>query len=120
LNDILPSEFITSIEGDSNIPISGISLDSRKVEDGYLFAALPGTQTEGSFYMDDAIAKGASAVLCEKLPEKNAEGITYLVSNAVTKAIGLIASRFYDFPSTKLNLIGITGTNGKTTTATLL
>jgi len=108
------------VHGDRNIPIAGLTLDSRKVEKGFLFAALPGTQTDGSTFIQSAIEKGASAILCESLPEILAVGITYIESNSVSKALALIAGNFYNNPTEQLELIGVTGTNGKTTTTSLL
>ena len=102
--------------------INSLVLDSRQAGPGSLFAAISGTQTDGHKFIDKAIENGATVVLCEHLPKemKNAEGVTFILVEDSARAFGLAASAFYDFPSEKLRLVGITGTNGKTTTATLL
>jgi UDP-N-acetylmuramoyl-L-alanyl-D-glutamate--2,6-diaminopimelate ligase len=109
------------IIGNENIAISNIQFDSRKVvEKNTLYVAQQGTQTDGHLFIEKAITQGAAAVVCETLPEKIMEDCTYIqVLNAAT-ALGELASAFYDFPSKKITLVGVTGTNGKTTTVTLL
>ena len=122
LKDILPSEFIISVTGDTNISVSGLSLDSRKVENGFVFAAMSGTQTNGSEFIKSAIEKGARIIVAG--PESGSaamhEKITWIESSDVAKTIALMAAKFYNDPTTKLELVGVTGTNGKTTTASLL
>jgi UDP-N-acetylmuramoyl-L-alanyl-D-glutamate--2,6-diaminopimelate ligase len=120
LANILPKEFIQSITGETDMPIKAIELDSRKVKAGFLFVALPGTVVDGHNFIEAAIKNGAVAVICQKLPDALTEGVTYIKSNQPAKLLGLVASSFYGKPSEKLDLIGVTGTNGKTTTATLL
>lgn len=100
--------------------VSAISFDSRKLSKGGLFVAFRGTQVDGHKYIDQAISNGASIVVCEYFPALVKTNITYLKVANSAHALGLISSNFYDNPSSKLNLVGITGTNGKTTTATLL
>jgi UDP-N-acetylmuramoyl-L-alanyl-D-glutamate--2,6-diaminopimelate ligase len=102
------------------IIVTGIILDSRKIQPGTLFVALRGTQTDGHQFMDTAANLGAVAILCEELPASVNPGVTYLVVEDSAMAMGLIASAFYDHPSKKLTLVGVTGTNGKTSVATFL
>ncbi len=113
---------ITPIQviGDVDIEIGGVDIDSRKVTAGHLFAAIRGTQVDGHKFIDKAIANGASAILCETVPEAATEGVTYVVVANTEEAIGPVATTFHGHPSEKLKLVGVTGTNGKTTIATLL
>jgi UDP-N-acetylmuramoyl-L-alanyl-D-glutamate--2,6-diaminopimelate ligase len=120
LNKILPQEYILDIIGDKDVTISGLELDSRKIKSGGLFAALPGTVVDGHTYIQTAINNGAVAVICKTLPDSIQTHVTYIQSDDPSKLLGLVASAFYDFPSSKMDLIGVTGTNGKTTTVTLL
>ncbi|MBQ9638369.1 MAG: UDP-N-acetylmuramoyl-L-alanyl-D-glutamate--2,6-diaminopimelate ligase [Bacteroidales bacterium] len=101
-------------------PITQITFDSRSVEKGSLFVAQVGVHTDGHNYIDKAVAAGASAVVCEHLPENTVPQVCYIVVNDSDEALGIAASNFYNNPSHKLALVGITGTNGKTTTVTLL
>ncbi len=120
LSDILKSTKTNKIIGNSEIPITGIIFDSRKVDLGSLFIAVKGTQVDGHQFIDIAIEKGAKAILCEILPENIIEEIVYIQAESSSKAMGEIASAFYNYPSSQLKLVGVTGTNGKTTTVTLL
>ncbi len=120
LSDILQDVKIEKSIGDISIEISGIQFDSRKVEQGCLFVATRGTAADGHSFIPMAIEKGAIAILCEDLPSEIIENITYIQVKDSSDALGLAASAWYDFPSEKLTLVGVTGTNGKTTTATLL
>jgi len=120
LNNILADIKITSIQGDTDRVITGVTADSRGVKPGYLFVAVKGTKTDGHAFINKAIEAGAVAVICEELPGKIAEGITVIVAEDSAAATGLAASAFYDYPSRKVKLTGVTGTNGKTTIATLL
>jgi len=120
LKDILYRVHITSTSGDMNIDVKGIAFDSRKVQPGYLFIAVKGTQSDGHSFIEKAVSNGAVAVLGEKLPEAISEKITYVTVKESAKALGIVANNFYGSPSTKIKLIGVTGTNGKTTVATLL
>jgi len=106
--------------GDKSIPINAIVYDSRKAKKGALFVAVKGTQTDGHDYIQKAIENGASAIMCEVLPEKISENVTYIEVTNSAEELGKVASAFYDYPSRDIRLVGITGTNGKTTTATLL
>ena len=111
---------IQIIRGDATIAITDVYEDSRHVSPGSLFIARSGTATDGSSFITDAIASGATAVLCTKIPETASEQVTWLTSETVdTQLTGQLAERYFDHPSQKLKLIGITGTNGKTTTAYL-
>lgn len=108
------------IIGNSNTEVVDINIDSRQVAEGHLFIALKGTQTDGHQYIDQAIKKGAKAIICEDIPQEVINGITYVQVKNSEDIVGQIATTFYDNPTEKLQLIGVTGTNGKTTIATLL
>ena len=120
LRDILYRVNITSTSGDMNVEVNGVAFDSRKVKQGFLFVAIKGHQTDGHEFIAKAINSGATAIVCEKLPDEILERVTYVTVKGSAKALGIIASNFYDNPSQKLKLTGVTGTNGKTTVATLL
>jgi len=109
-----------SLTGPTEVVINSLILDSRKVLPGSLFVALRGTQTDGHQYISIAVNLGASAILCEELPEAIYPNVTYIKVPDSAEAMGLMASAFYDYPSQKLTLIGVTGTNGKTSVATFL
>jgi UDP-N-acetylmuramoyl-L-alanyl-D-glutamate--2,6-diaminopimelate ligase len=120
LKDILYKVALTQVVGSTDVSVSDIQFDSRKVTRGCLFVAVKGTQTDGHQYIDQCIDNGATAIICEVVPEKHRKGVTYLGVKDSAEALGTVASNYYDQPSTHLKLVGITGTNGKTTTATLL
>lgn len=120
LNKLMKGIAHELIEGDGTEEIKKITNDSRQVEDGELFVAVRGTLTDGHDYIDQAISKGAKAILCETIPEDRVPGVAYLRVEHTDAVIGDLASNFYDHPSEKLKLVGVTGTNGKTTIATLL
>ncbi len=120
LTDILRGITLLQSHGDLNKNISKIVFDSRKVESSSLFVAVRGTQVDGHHFIEKAEASGAVAVVCEALPEVLNPNITYLLVVDASKSLGQIAANFYDNPSQKIKLIGVTGTNGKTTIATLL
>ena len=109
-----------NIIGDVNKEIVGVNIDSRKIEANHLFIAVKGTQVDGHRYIETAIEKGAVAVLCEDLPQEKAAHVTYIQVQDTTQAAGVVATVFYGEPSKKVQLVGVTGTNGKTTIATLL
>ncbi|MCK5102755.1 MAG: UDP-N-acetylmuramoyl-L-alanyl-D-glutamate--2,6-diaminopimelate ligase, partial [Cyclobacteriaceae bacterium] len=119
LKDILYKVPLKATSGDMNIPIEKVRFDSRKVSEGDLFVAVKGTQVDGHEYIRAAIEKGASAIICEHEIER-IENITVVQTESSSKALGIIASNYYGNPSSKLKLVGITGTNGKTTTVFLL
>ena len=116
LRDIKPIAIVGATDKD----IAGVEIDSRKIAAGFLFAAIRGTQADGHCFIDKAIEKGAVAVLCEDMPAVPHPDITYIQDESSEDAIGPIATTFYGYPSKKLKLVGVTGTNGKTTIATLL
>ncbi|MGV3510287.1 MAG: UDP-N-acetylmuramoyl-L-alanyl-D-glutamate--2,6-diaminopimelate ligase [Sphingobacteriaceae bacterium] len=120
LQELLINVAVLSQRGSSDITVESVCLDSRDVKLNSLFVAVSGTTTDGHIFIDKAIALGASAIVCEEYPENIDEDITYIQTKDSAKALGQIASNFYDQPSSNLKLIGITGTNGKTTVATLL
>ena len=109
-----------SISGNMDIDISGIAIDSRKVQKGYLFIAMKGTQVDGHQYIGKAIELGATAILAEEEPTTKTEGVTYIIVASTENVVGNVATMFYGKPSEHLRLVGVTGTNGKTTIATLL
>lgn len=106
--------------GSEATEISALALDSRRVAEGTMFFAVVGTATDGHAYIAGAIEQGAVAIVCQQLPEQLSEGVCYVVVEDTTAVVGTMASNFYDRPSEQLKLVGITGTNGKTTTVTLL
>ena len=120
LQDILYGVSIESIVGSTAIPIKDIEFDSRKIKKENLFIAQKGVVLDGHDFIFNAIEQGAVAVVCEKLPKKCATGIVYVIVASASEALGHIAANFYDNPSKNLKLIGVTGTNGKTTVASLL
>ena len=120
LSELLKYVKPVSIIGDEQIDITGVNIDSRKIEKGHLFVAMKGTQTDGHKFIPKALELGASAILCEDLPTEKAEGVTYVQVTSTESAVGPVATVFFGEPSQKLRLVGVTGTNGKTTIATLL
>ncbi len=120
LSKIIGNYTVTSITGRTDIPVSGIQFDSRKVMPGNLFFAVRGTTSDGHAFIRVAIEKGAVAIVCEEMPADMPAEITFILTRKSSTALGVMASGFYDNPSRKLKLIGVTGTNGKTTTVTLL
>ena len=120
LNEILSKVKPLGIVGNEEVEITGVNIDSRRIEKGHLFVAIRGTQVDGHSFIEKAVQLGASAVLCEQLPEQKQEGVAYVVVDSTEAAVGPVATMFYDDPTSKLKLVGVTGTNGKTTIATLL
>ena len=120
IKEILTNCNLLEIEGDKDIDILDLTFDSRKVKDGSLFFAVKGTQVDGHEYIEKAIAQGAKAIVCEKMPKTKAGNVTYIQVDNSAYVLGVSASNFFDNPSKKLKLVGVTGTNGKTTIATLL
>ena len=117
IEEILNGIEIVSVIGTKNRVISGIEFDSRKVGKDSLFVAVKGYKSDGHDFINSAIASGASAVICEILPEKPDKSICWIKTGDSAKALGLAASNFFGNPSYSLNLVGVTGTNGKTTIA---
>ena len=120
LKEILKAVNPLSITGNDDVEIQSIEMDSRKVKDGCMFVAVKGTQTDGHAYIEKAVENGAAAVVCETLPKQIIEDICYITLKDTEEAVGKLATTFYGNPTQKLDLIGVTGTNGKTTIATLL
>ncbi len=120
LNELLKNVESLNIIGDVNVEITAVNIDSRRIEKGHLFVAIPGTVTDGHKFIPKAIELGAAAVLCEIIPEEKTAGVTYIKVASTEDAVGKVATLFYGDPSRKLKLVGVTGTNGKTTIATLL
>ncbi|MBN2806440.1 MAG: UDP-N-acetylmuramoyl-L-alanyl-D-glutamate--2,6-diaminopimelate ligase [Prolixibacteraceae bacterium] len=120
LNELLNEVTTISITGSITAGVEGLAFDSRKVDKYHVFFAIRGAHTDGHRYMDTAIERGAVAIVCEQLPEKIKPGLTYILVENAAKALGQMASAFYGHPSSKLILVGVTGTNGKTTIASLL
>ena len=120
LQDILFGVSLREVIGSTQISITDIQIDSRKVQHGTIFVAIKGLQVDGHAFIETAIQKGATAIMCEHLPSLLQEGITYIVVVNAQESVAVMSHHFYDNPSTKLKLVGVTGTNGKTTVATLL
>ena len=120
LNEVLKNITPIKIVGNDNVEITGVNIDSRRIKAGHLFVAIRGTQVDGHQFIDKGIELGADAVLCEELPEKLSGHVTYVQVESTEDTVGKVATLFYGNPSYKLKLVGVTGTNGKTTIATLL
>ena len=120
LNELLKTVKPTQIIGNADIEISGVNIDSRKIQKGHLFVAIKGTQVDGHAYITKAIEQGAAAILLETMPDEKAEGVCYVAVASTEEAVGKVATLFNGDPTRKLKLVGVTGTNGKTTIATLL
>jgi UDP-N-acetylmuramoyl-L-alanyl-D-glutamate--2,6-diaminopimelate ligase len=109
-----------AIIGDEDMQITSLTMDSRRAGPGCLFVAVPGTVADGHSFIPKAIEQGATAILCQILPTEPAEGVAYVQVDDSARALGFVAANFYEQPSRKLHLVGVTGTNGKTSVATLL
>lgn len=120
LRDLLKYVKPLQIIGSDDVDIKGVNIDSRRIENGHLFVAMRGTQADGHQFIAKAEAQGAVAVLCEDVPAEQKAGVTYVQVESTEEAVGPVATLFYGDPSRKLKLVGVTGTNGKTTIATLL
>ncbi|RXJ49813.1 UDP-N-acetylmuramoyl-L-alanyl-D-glutamate--2,6-diaminopimelate ligase [Gelidibacter gilvus] len=120
LKDILYKVTINSVVGSTSVPVNAIDFDSRNIVQDDVFVAIKGTITDGHQYIDLAVENGAVAIICEALPDTLHNGITYIEVESASRALAFMAANFYDNPSQNLKLIGVTGTNGKTTVATLL
>ena len=120
LKELLKDIPVVAVVGSEDIEITGVNIDSRRIKEGHLFVAMKGTQVDGHKFVPKAVELGAKAVLCEDMPEQKAEGVTYVQVESTEDAVGKVATTFHGNPSTKLKLVGVTGTNGKTTIATLL
>ena len=111
---------VVDIIGSNEVEITGVNIDSRRIKEGHIFVAMKGTQVDGHKFIPKAIELGAKAVLCEDMPADKTEGVTYIQVTSTEDAVGKVATTLHGNPSTKLKLVGVTGTNGKTTIATLL
>ncbi|HEY0080085.1 MAG TPA: UDP-N-acetylmuramoyl-L-alanyl-D-glutamate--2,6-diaminopimelate ligase [Pyrinomonadaceae bacterium] len=120
LEEMLQGINVLEIKGSLDISISSPAFDSRKVEQEGLYVAVPGTQVDGHIFIEGTIEKGAHAIVCEKFPEHIHPNVTYVRVASSSEALGQIAANFYNRPSERMKLVGVTGTNGKTTTVTLL
>lgn len=120
LKDILYKVSVNAVYGDTNVKVAQVDFDSRKIVKDSLFVAQKGTSVDGHLYIDKAISLGATTIICEQLPSYLEANITFIQVEDSNKTLAIIASNFYDNPSSKLKLIGVTGTNGKTTVASLL
>ena len=120
LKDILYKVTINAVVGSTGVSVSAVNFDSRKIEKGHLFVAIRGVITDGHNFIETAIKSGATSIVCEAIPENLVEGITYIEVDNSNRALAIMASNFYDNPSENLKLVGVTGTNGKTTVASLL
>ncbi len=120
ISDILHDVDILEIKGNTNQPVLGISFDSRKVSNNFVFVAVRGVNSDGHDFVETAIINGATSVVCEEMPVNILTNICYIQVENTSRALGIISSNFFDNPSSKLKLIGVTGTNGKTTIVTLL
>lgn len=120
LKDILYKVPIISVSGSTDCLIKYVSSDSRAIQSEFLFVAIKGTQVDGHQFIDQAVVNGAAAVVCETIPEKKSDGITYIQVKDAAYAFGIVSSNYFGSPSEKIQVVAVTGTNGKTTTATLL
>ena len=120
LQDILYKVHLLEVVGVTDIAVSSIAIDSRKVIKGTAFVAIKGVAQDGHDYITKAIELGAKVIVCEKMPALLTDGVTYIKVANAQEAVAYMAHQFYDTPSTKIKLVGVTGTNGKTTIATLL
>ena len=120
LEELIRNIDVKSIVGSTDVDITDVDIDSRKVAAGHLFVAIKGTQTDGHQYIQKAIELGASAILCEDMPEEQLAQVCYVQVDSTEAVVGKIATTFHGDPTSKLKLVGVTGTNGKTTIATLL
>ena len=120
LSEIISNLKVLQTIGDTERNIEGINIDSRLIKENHLFVAIKGTVADGHNYISKAVELGAKAILCEDIPAEKTEGITYIQVESTEDAVGKCATTFYGNPTSKLKLIGVTGTNGKTTIATLL
>ncbi len=120
LKDILYGVSLKQVLGSTDVEINQLQLDSRKVSTGDCFIAIKGTNQDGHQYITQCIEKGAVTIVCEELPEMSVAGVTYIKVQQAAKAVGIMACNFYGNPSEKMKVVGVTGTNGKTSVVTLL
>ena len=120
LSELISGITPLQVDGEMDVDITGIEIDSRKIEPGNIFVAMRGTQVDGHKFIPKAMELGAAAVLCEEIPNEKKEGVTFVKVSDCEECVGPVATTFYGNPTSKLRLVGVTGTNGKTTIATLL
>lgn len=120
LSEIIKEIEVLEVKGSTSVEINEVDIDSRKAGEGHLFIAVVGTVADGHDYIPGAVKAGVSAVICERFPETMPENVTFVRVKNSGDIVGQVASSFYGNPSSKLKLVGVTGTNGKTTTATVL
>ena len=120
LKDILYKVTLNAVVGSTSMNVYAVNFDSRKIEKDHLFVAIRGLVADGHDYIETAIKKGATSVVCESLPKKLDDNVTYVEVDNSNKALAIIASNFYENPSKNIRLVGVTGTNGKTTVTSLL
>ncbi|NOY48887.1 MAG: UDP-N-acetylmuramoyl-L-alanyl-D-glutamate--2,6-diaminopimelate ligase [Chlorobi bacterium] len=120
LKNILYKVTLNAVVGSTSVDINSIHFDSRKIESNDVFVAILGTSFDGHDYINTAISQGAVAIICEKIPDVLKDDVTYVEVDSTSRALAIMASNYYDNPSENLKLIGVTGTNGKTTIASLL
>lgn len=120
LKELLYAIPVKQLEGELAVDVLSVSFDSRKVSQGGMFVAVRGVQQDGHLFLDSAIANGAAVLVVDELPEVLDDNLTYVLVDDTSYVLGLLATNFYGDPSRKLKLVGVTGTNGKTTVATLL
>lgn len=120
LNEVLKNIQPLKVIGDAEVEVTGVNIDSRSIESGHLFIAIKGTQVDGHKFISKAIELGAQSILCEDLPVEIVNNVTYVQVESTEDAVGKAATIFFGDPTKKLKLVGVTGTNGKTTIATLL
>lgn len=120
LKDLVSKLNLQDLCGDDELNITGVNIDSRQVKEGDMFIAVKGTAADGHAYIGKAIELGAKAIVCEDMPEEKVDGVTYIRLENTEQSVGQIATNFYGDPTSKLKLVGVTGTNGKTTIATVL
>lgn len=114
LRDILYNVSIREVHGSTDTAVNSLSIDSRAVTQGGAFIAIKGVHADGHLFIDKAIAQGAAVIICEELPQSLADDLTYVLVNSSATAAGVIAGNYYDNPSHKLKLVGVTGTNAET------
>ena len=120
LKNILYKVTLDTVVGDTSVSINNIQFDSRKVSKNDVFVAVKGTVVDGHDFIEQVIEKGANTIICEQIPDITIEGVTYVKVDNSSKALAIMASNYYGVPSENLKLVGVTGTNGKTTIASLL
>ena len=120
LQDILYKVHLKQVHGSTDIDIAAIEIDSRKVSARCIFVAIRGAKSDGHHFIEKAVSSGAVAIVCEEMPASFSDSVTYLQVNNTQEAVAYMANNFYGEPSKKVKLVGVTGTNGKTTIATVL